>query len=313
MYALGLSLGRELSLHSHINKVGRINGRIYLRNPSFHSDLDLVGLIEKSRFGFLPLSSAARYGMNRLVDSRNCYELIQKGFAIPGRDYGRHESIRTLEEINTKDKGGMIFSPRVGLHENVVVLDYENEYANLIIRHNLSYETNCGREERGLLPTVLEHVLSRRIFFRNLQKSFYVNTNERNWCDQRNNTLKDILVSLYGTSGSICNRFANISTFEEINRLSREVLIKTKDIVQANGFELLYADTDSVFLKRDGASLADFERLKEILAWETGLPISLENYYRFLVLLPLEASEKMEALKLLFWDHSLWRNDCKRN
>ena len=25
--------------------------------------------------------------------------------------------------------------------ENVTVLDYENEYANLILKHNLSYET----------------------------------------------------------------------------------------------------------------------------------------------------------------------------
>jgi hypothetical protein len=43
----------------------------------------LEAVIERSRFGFLPLSLAARYGMNRLVDSRNCYELIQSGFLIP--------------------------------------------------------------------------------------------------------------------------------------------------------------------------------------------------------------------------------------
>jgi DNA polymerase elongation subunit (family B) len=40
-----------------------------------------------------------------------------------------------------------------------------------------------------------------------------------------------------------------------MNRLSREVLIKTKDTVQSSGFELLYADTDSVFLKKDGDKL----------------------------------------------------------
>ena len=37
-----------------------------------------------------------------------------------------------------------------------------------------------------------------------------------------------------------------------------------------------------------------------MLAGETGIPISLENYYKFLVLLPLEADEKMEALKHYF-------------
>jgi DNA polymerase elongation subunit (family B) len=118
--------------------------------------------------------------------------------------------------------------------------------------------------------------------------------------EQRIVALKDILVSLYGTAGSLWNRFANVTAFEEINRLSREVLIKTKDIVQGLGFELIYADTDSVFLKKSGASPEDFENVKEMLAREAGLPISIENYYKFLVLLPLEADEKLEALKHYF-------------
>jgi DNA polymerase elongation subunit (family B) len=41
-----------------------------------------------------------------------------------------------------------------------------------------------------------------------------------------------------------------VLAFEEINKISREILIKTKDIVQQSGYELVYADTDSVFLKR---------------------------------------------------------------
>ena len=112
--------------------------------------------------------------------------------------------------------------------------------------------------------------------------------------------LKGILVSLYGTTASFWNRFANVAAFEEINRLSREILIITKDIVQGLGFELVYADTDSVFLKKDGASLDDFVFVKDTLAKETGLPISIENCYKFLVVLPLEADEKMEVLKHYF-------------
>ena len=188
----------------------------------------------------------------------------------------------------------MIFSLQVGLHENAVVLDYQNEYANLIVKQNLSYETS---EEKGLLPTVIEGVLSRRIFFKYLQKSFPINTNEGIWCEQRINTLKSILVSLYGTSGSFWNRFANVEIFEEINRLSREILIKTKDIIQAHGFELLYADTDSVFLKKIGAPIEEYENVKNVLAREIGIPISIDRCYKFLVLLSLEASERMEALK----------------
>ncbi|MGC1931833.1 MAG: hypothetical protein WA667_22925 [Candidatus Nitrosopolaris sp.] len=53
-------------------------------------------------------------------------------------------------------------------------------------------------------------------------------------------------------------------------------MIKTKDIVQGLGFELVYADTDSVFLKKNDTSLEDFEYVKEKLTRGAGLPISLE-------------------------------------
>ncbi|PWU81497.1 MAG: hypothetical protein DLM72_06675 [Candidatus Nitrosopolaris wilkensis] len=56
----------------------------------------------------------------------------------------------------------------------------------------------------------------------------------------------DILVSLFDTTGSFWNRFDSVAVFEEINRLSREVLIKTKDIAQEFGFQLIYADTDYI-------------------------------------------------------------------
>ena len=77
-------------------------------------------------------------------------------------------------------------------------------------------------------------------------------------------------------------------------------MIKTKDIVQERGFELIYADTDSVFLKKQDASRRDCENVKDILMRETGLPISLQHHFKFVMLLPLEADEKMEALKHYF-------------
>jgi DNA polymerase-2 len=274
------------------NMENRIEGRIYLEGESADS---LVGLIEKARFACLPLGLAAHYRISRLIDSRSCYELLNRGFVISRSDKRQQESIRTVEEIFAKDRGGMIFSPRVGLHENVAVLDYENEYANLIITHNLSYERTS--ESKGLLPTVVETVMNRRTKFKNLQRSYVVDSMEWLWCEQRIGALKNILVSLYGTTGSIWNRFANVDTFEEINRLSREILIKSKDIMQGLGYELLYADTDSVFLKKSGATFDDFVSVKDILTRETGLPITLETCYKFLVLLPLEADEKLEALK----------------
>jgi DNA polymerase elongation subunit (family B) len=200
----------------------------------------------------------------------------------------------------------MIISPQTGLHENVVVLDYDNEYANLIVNHNLSYETvnpdektKGGETNKGLLPTVVERFLRRRLYFEAISNGHHTESKEYLWCQQRIESLKNILVCLYGTTGSIWNRYGNVRVFEEINRLSREALIKTKDVVQKLGCELIYADTDSIFIKNpDGvAATNQYEKIVSILRGETGLPISVEHNFKFLVLLPLQADEKIEALK----------------
>jgi DNA polymerase elongation subunit (family B) len=111
--------------------------------------------------------------------------------------------------------------------------------------------------------------------------------------------LKTYLSAYTGQLGSIWNRYGNVRVFEEINKLSREVLIKTKDVVQELGYELIYADTDSVFIKiPNGTKRSDQnQKLVTILHREIGLPISIEHDFKYLVLLPLEADEKIEALK----------------
>jgi DNA polymerase elongation subunit (family B) len=114
---------------------------------TYFDQFGFAGLIERARFGFLPLDMAAKYSINRLIDSRNRFEVIQRDYVIPSKVKGidnNHEYIRTVEQIVSGDKGGMIISPQIGLHEDVLLLDYDSEYANLIVNHNLSYETAGG-------------------------------------------------------------------------------------------------------------------------------------------------------------------------
>jgi len=155
-------------------------------------------------------------------------------------------------------------------------------------------------KKKGLLVTIVERFLKRRLYFKTLLKQLPKESMEYVWCEQRVNSLKNILVCLYGSTGSLLNRYGNVLAFEEINKMSRDILIKTKDIVQALGYDLIYADTDSVFLKKKDSTARDYERLIDTLCKETGLSISIDYHYKFLVLLPLEADEKIEALKHYF-------------
>jgi DNA polymerase elongation subunit (family B) len=281
------------------------NQTVIVHTSDTVDDISFIELVEKARFSYLPLRLASKYRMLRLIDSRITYELLKRDFVVPKRRSvsKHHEQIRTLEDINKSDKAGMIVSPEIGLHDNVAVLDFDNEYANIITGHNISYENQSGdymyskNKHIALLPSIVEELVSRRVYLKQFLKTQQPNSLLYSICEARLDILKQILVCLYGTSGSIWNRYSNVKVFEEINKLSRQILLKTKDIVQSAGFDLIYADTDAVFLKKKDATRKDFEKIMDELISKTGLRMTLEFHYKFLVLLYIEADEKMEARK----------------
>jgi DNA polymerase elongation subunit (family B) len=270
-------------------------------------DISLVEVVEKTRFSYLPLKLALNYGMMRLIDSRITYELIRRNFVVPKKNAvsKHHEEIRTLENIIELDKAGMIISPEIGLHENVAVLDFNDEYANIITKHNISYEGPSNEftrdESIAILPSIVQELVAKRVHLKQLLKTQQSSDSPLySSCEARLGILKQILVCIYGTSGSIWNRYSNVKVFEEINKLARQVLLQTKDIVQRAGFDLIYADTDAVFLKKKDSIRKDYEEIMNQIIRETGLHMSLEFHYKYLVLLYVQADEKMEARKHYF-------------
>ena len=121
-------------------------------------DIYLIELIEKSRFSYLTLKLAPKYGMLRLIDSCITFELLARDFVIPKRKSvsKHHEQIRTLENIVGLDKAGMIISPEIALHENVAVLDFNDEYANIITRRFID---NLPSDEDKVVLTLVQQFL----------------------------------------------------------------------------------------------------------------------------------------------------------
>ena len=306
LLSLDLQLGRRKT-DIYSNNENRVlekwaQGRVYI-NRDYGAN-GLAGLIELSQFSYLPLRMILKYSIGRLISNRNIYELLTRGHVISDNYNQRtHEHIRTLDQIVDRDKAGMIFSPQIGLHENVAVLDFNDEFANIIINENISYEHRDVESDKlstGILPQIVKQIVDRRVCIIQLLKNLPNESIETNDYEQRADTLKKILVCLYGTTGSYWNRYGNALAFEQINKRSREILLKTKDIVQGLGYELIYADTDAVFVHKDKVAKNEYEGLGEIISKETGLDLSLEYHYKYLVLLPLEADEKLEALKHYF-------------
>ena len=124
-----------------------------------------------------------------------------------------HEQLRTLQDIIEMDKAGMLISPEIGPHENVAVLDFNDEYANLIVNHHISYETpsaSDSQNQMAILPSIVNELVRRRVYLKRLLKANADHENQYSYCQIRLETLKQILVCLYGTSGSIWNRYSNV-------------------------------------------------------------------------------------------------------
>src|SRR5205809_838117 len=73
-------------------------------------------------------------------------------------------------------------------------------------------------------------------------------------------------------------------------------MVRTKDLVQANGYEIIRAVVDSVFVKKkagDTTKKEEYEEMAKLLSRETMLPVSLDHHFKFIMLLPLEGDPTM--------------------
>lgn len=304
LQGINLQLGRDLydiqKLHTLIQHAHK--GRVHINLDTF-MEIGISGVVEKSRFAMVPPGLAVKWAPGRMIDSRQCFEASQKGILLP-KAAGNLKEIATAWETIFRDRGSLLLSPKVGLHENVAELDFESMYPHIIVKHNISYETvgsgSARMDKSGFLGELTERFLRRRLFYKHLKRKYGRKRQEWVWCDQRQRALKGVLVCIYGYSGCFANRFGNVATYEEINRVARDILVESLNTVLHNGFEAIYADSDSLFVKKENATKQDYERLAENVSSKTGLPLSVNHHYKFLVLLKQETDPKLEATRRYF-------------
>ena len=297
---LNLQLGREEINLQNMKKASPyiIHGRVPIDLHTYQS-IGLAGISERCRFAYIPPGLAARWPSGRIIDSGQCYQALKNDILVPHSSFQIH--VKTARETIYSDRGGLILSPKVGLHSNVAALDFESMYPNIIVKYNVSYETatpdGIKDGDEGLLPRLTRKILERRLYYKHLREEFQKDSLEWLWCEQRQTALKGILVCIYGYSACFMNRFSNLSCYEQINRLARENLVKALNTALNDGFEVIYADSDSLFVKKKDAEKREFQELAEKIHAETGLPIALDKHFKFLVLLSQEADPEMEAAR----------------
>jgi DNA polymerase elongation subunit (family B) len=282
-----LNLAREMDLR-RFGAVGRdgpelYGGRVHV-SFSTYGRLSLSGIVERVQYTRLPARVSVEWAAGIAIEMRQCYEARRRGILL--RRLGGFQPVMTLRELFTRDMGGIIFTPDVGLHVNVAALDFESMYPNLIVRRNISYENiRDDNGEAGFLVDFTREALDRRLYFKHLRYQYPKGSDQYFWCNGRQTALKEILFCTYGYSGCWANRFGNYDTFAEINSEARDTLVESMNIARRHGYRTIYGNNDSLFLTKKDATQKDYEAMAAGIADQVGLPMAVENHFKYLVLL----------------------------
>jgi DNA polymerase elongation subunit (family B) len=265
----------------------RYNGRILVGYSSY-MNYGIAGLVERARYTYAPMGVSADWEPGKTIDSQQCAHAVKLRVMIPKMKGGFGFSSSAWDMVKS-DRGGMIFSPNPGLHENVAALDFESMFPHIIVRKNVSYETVkdniIDQTTPGFMGGFTRPVVERRLRLKHLRNSYPRESDEWWWCQQRQASLKMSLVVTYGYSGCSANRFANVRVFQEINRQARIAMVQALKIAQDNGYEVIYGPFDSLFVKKQNATKQDYIDLAAETTEVTSLPMSLDRHFKFLVLL----------------------------
>lgn len=274
---------------------------IDVQNSFTVAEAYLDGLYDIARLTQIPVQRQARASIGTGLSSIQLSWAYQNNVLIPAKKR-EPEDFKSASTLLLADRGGLIFQPPVGYHEDVAELDFVSMYPTIMVVHNISPETiNCkccsGQsktvpelgyricgERHGVVPQTLYSVLQKRAYYKK-RKQQLKSLHDPLWqvYDRRQSALKWMLVTCFGYLGYKNARFGKIEAHESVNAFSRDVILQAKEIAESKGFTLLHAIIDCMWLKKKGATETDYLMLCKEIEAKVGIDISLEGIYNWIL------------------------------
>ncbi len=146
--------------------------------------------------------------------------------------------------------GGYVLDSMPGIYENVLVLDFKSLYPSIIRTYCID---PLGLKQSGNdpIPGFLEAHFSRDTHI--LPGIIEELWDARDSAKQSNNkplsqAIKIIMNSFYGVLGSSGCRFHSHQLASSITRRGHEIITESKEQIEAQGYSVIYGDTDSLFV-----------------------------------------------------------------
>jgi DNA polymerase I len=192
-------------------------------------------------------------------------------------------------------KGAIVLEPKRGVHNDIAVLDFSSMYPNLMIMYNIGPDTyvegECPEDKCHIIPglgykfrkhppgfykSVLETLLRLRKEVKKEMKKYPPNSSEYRLLDERQKALKILANASYGYMGWVGARWYFRRGAEAVTALGRSTITEAIKIAEKLGLEVIYGDTDSLFIKYDKEKVEKF--IEEIMN-KLGLEIKVDKIY----------------------------------
>ncbi len=248
--------------------------------------------IELSSVAKLPIFETTISTSGQLVENLLMYHATEKNILIPSKPSGGAISERMAAPI----QGAFVKLPEPGIYNNVAVLDFRGLYPSIIVSYNIDPGTilsekdnhehytspsgaNFAKKEFGLIPFVLDYLIELRMKLKKEIKTLDKSSDAYVRLSARSQSLKILANSFYGYMGYARSRWYSRACAESVTAWGRKHISETIASAEKAGFQVLYADTDSVFLLyKDKKNVIDFMNSTN-KALPEKMELELEGFY----------------------------------
>jgi DNA polymerase elongation subunit (family B) len=292
----------------------RLYGRIHIdeHNTFILSECGFEGLIEIARTCRVPLHKAARSSIGSSMSALQFYQAIKDDVLIP-RNKGIPEAFKSAYELLIGDRGGFIYEPKVGIHDLVGEVDFTSMYPSLMAMKNISAETvlckccpdshlripelnyHICEKRTGIVPKTLKLILTKRLKYKRLKEEVQ-DPELREVYDRRQTALKWILVTCFGYLGYRNAKFGTVDGHMGVCAFGRDAFLKAARISERRGFTVIHGIVDSLWLKKEEATIQEYRDLCHEIGEEIGVPLSFEGRYKWIVFLPSKIHPRIGVL-----------------
>jgi DNA polymerase I len=260
-----------------------------------------------STVSMIPLDDAWSSGNSTLIDSLIIREADRRNIAVPMNNF--------INQNAEKIEGGYVHSIEPGLYDMVAVMDFKSMYPSLMIKYNICFTTISpdgeivsptgtrflsASRKRGLIPELLEKLMKTRDSYKDMMKR-EIDMDKKRYLDSMQSQVKILMNSFYGVFASSFYRFTDQNIGSSITAFARETIKGIINDFSSRGVQVVYGDTDSIFIKTGKGNVEEAlqvsNALKDEVSKKLGIQIEVER-----ILDPMfsHGAKKRYAGKVLF-------------